>query len=59
MNEDQRHRQRQWRKHERGLATVGKHLVGAGGAKLTWQWPTPLRHPALHGLSRVGPSPHG
>jgi hypothetical protein len=31
----------QWRKHERGLHTVGQHLVVVGGAELTWRWPPP------------------
>ena len=34
MNEDQRYRRRQRRKHERGLDNVGEHPVGVGGAKL-------------------------
>ena len=55
MNDDQPQRQRQRRKHERGLATVGKHLVGIGGAKLTWQRPAPPQAPCPAWLSRVGP----
>jgi hypothetical protein len=47
VNGDQRHRQRQWRNHnrdlDRGPDAMGKHLVGVGGAKLTWRWPAPVR----------------